>query len=69
MKVHEIKGQCSVYKIGDKMVVDDPKILLDRADALCTGVNFPRQINATDKSSNYRNLRGNPDLSGQNAQI
>ena len=36
IKVHQIKGKCPVYKVGDKMVIDDPKILLDRTDALCT---------------------------------
>ena len=36
IKVHEIKGRCPVYKVGDKMVVDDPKILLDKTDAVCT---------------------------------
>jgi len=36
IKVYEIRGNCPVYKVGDKIVVDDPRILLDRADALCT---------------------------------
>ena len=34
--VHEIKGNCPVYKVGDRIVVDDPEIVLDRTDALCT---------------------------------
>ncbi|MGD9627545.1 MAG: TIGR04076 family protein, partial [Methanobacteriales archaeon] len=34
--VHRIKGKCPVYKEGDKIIVDDPQILLDETDALCT---------------------------------
>ena len=33
--VHEIRGKCPVYKIGDKMVIDDPEIVLEKTDALC----------------------------------
>ena len=36
IKVCEIKGTCPVYKIGGKIVIDDPRILVDRTDALCT---------------------------------
>ena len=36
IRVCEIRGKCPVYKVGDKMVIADPKILLDRTDALCT---------------------------------
>ena len=36
IKVHQIRGKCPVYKLGDRIVVDDPKILLDKTDALCT---------------------------------
>lgn len=36
IKANEIRGTCPVYKVGDKIVIDDPKILLDRTDALCT---------------------------------
>lgn len=34
--VHQIKGHCPVYKIGDKIIIDDPKIDLKKTDALCT---------------------------------
>ena len=34
--VHEIRGKCPVHKVGDKIIVDDPKIVLDSTDALCT---------------------------------
>ncbi|MDG6223244.1 MAG: TIGR04076 family protein [Candidatus Bathyarchaeota archaeon] len=34
--VHEIRGKCPVHKVGDKIIVDDPKIALDNTDALCT---------------------------------
>ena len=36
IKVHEVRGNCPVYKVGDKIVIDDPRILLNRTDALCT---------------------------------
>ena len=35
IKVCEIRGKCPVYKVGDRIVIDDPKILLDKTDALC----------------------------------
>ena len=34
--VHEIRGYCPVYKVGDKIVIDDPEIILEKTDALCT---------------------------------
>ena len=34
--MHEIRGKCPVHKVGDKIIVDDPKIVLDSTDALCT---------------------------------
>ena len=40
IKVCEIKGKCPVYKVGDKMVVDDLKILLDKTDALSTLLHY-----------------------------
>ena len=33
--VHEVKGKCPVYKVGDKIIIDDPKIILEKTDALC----------------------------------
>jgi len=34
--VHEIRGYCPVYKVGDKIVIDSPEIDLEKTDALCT---------------------------------
>jgi len=34
--VHEIKGKCPVYKVGDRVLIEDPKIILEKTDALCT---------------------------------
>lgn len=34
--VHDIKGQCPVYKKGDKIVIQNPQIILEKTDALCT---------------------------------
>ena len=33
--VCEVRGYCPVYKVGDKIVVDDPEIVLAETDALC----------------------------------
>ncbi len=34
--VHEIRGYCPVYKVGDSILIDDPEIVLEKTDALCT---------------------------------
>ena len=34
--VHEIKGSCPVYKKGDRIIISDPEIILNKTDALCT---------------------------------
>jgi uncharacterized repeat protein (TIGR04076 family) len=36
IEVCEIRGKCPVHKVGDKIVINDPKILLRETDALCT---------------------------------
>ncbi|MCW4015785.1 MAG: TIGR04076 family protein [Candidatus Bathyarchaeota archaeon] len=36
IEVCAIKGKCPVHNVGDKIIIDDPKILLHRTDALCT---------------------------------
>ena len=35
IEVCEIRGKCPVYKVGDRIVIDDPKIVLESTDALC----------------------------------
>jgi len=30
-----VRGYCPVYKVGDKIVIDDPEIVLEETDALC----------------------------------
>jgi uncharacterized repeat protein (TIGR04076 family) len=34
--VHEIKGNCPVHKIGDKIIIENPEIKIEGTDALCT---------------------------------
>ena len=34
--VHEIKGKCPVYAVGDKITIDGPEIVLEKTNALCT---------------------------------
>jgi len=35
IEVVEIKGKCPVHKVGDKIVIDGPKIDLKRTDNIC----------------------------------
>lgn len=34
--VCEVRGHCPVFKVGDRIVIDDPEIVLSETDALCT---------------------------------
>lgn len=36
IRVHEIRGTCPVYRVGDRILIDDPKVILEKTDALCT---------------------------------
>ena len=36
IEVIEVRGYCPVHKVGDKIVVADPEIVLEKTDALCT---------------------------------
>jgi uncharacterized repeat protein (TIGR04076 family) len=36
IEVCEVRGNCPVYHVGDRIVVDDPEIVLEKTDALCT---------------------------------
>jgi len=36
IEVCEMRGKCPVHKVGDKIVIDDSKIVLRETDALCT---------------------------------
>ena len=33
--VREIRGSCPVFKVGDKIVVESPKIIVDETDNMC----------------------------------
>ena len=35
IEVYQIRGVCPVYQVGDRMVIDGPKILVDKTDAIC----------------------------------
>lgn len=35
VEVIEVKGRCPVHKVGDKIVIEGPSIVLDKTDALC----------------------------------
>ena len=35
IEVCEIKGKCPVHKVGDKLVIDGPRIMLEKTDAVC----------------------------------
>ena len=36
IKVAEIRGHCPVYNVGDTIMIDDPRVVLEKTDALCT---------------------------------
>jgi uncharacterized repeat protein (TIGR04076 family) len=36
VEVHDIKGPCPVYKKGDRITIQNPNIILEKTDALCT---------------------------------
>jgi uncharacterized repeat protein (TIGR04076 family) len=36
IEVVEVRGHCPVHEVGDKIAVDDPQIVLEKTDALCT---------------------------------
>jgi uncharacterized repeat protein (TIGR04076 family) len=36
IEVVEVRGHCPVYEVGNKIVIDDPEIVLGKTDALCT---------------------------------
>ncbi|NIR87468.1 TIGR04076 family protein [Candidatus Bathyarchaeota archaeon] len=35
IEVCEIRGKCPVHKVGDRIVIDGPKIVLEKTDAVC----------------------------------
>ena len=35
IEVAEIRGKCPVYRKGDKIVIDGPKIDIEKTDAIC----------------------------------
>jgi len=35
VEICEIRGKCPVHKVGDKIVIDGPRILVNKTDALC----------------------------------
>ncbi|MDI6644118.1 MAG: TIGR04076 family protein [Methanobacteriaceae archaeon] len=34
--VHKIKGKCPVHEKGDRIIIQDPEILVKKTDKLCT---------------------------------
>jgi len=34
IEVCEVRGRCPVYKLGDKIVIEGPEIVLEKTDAL-----------------------------------
>ena len=35
VEIVEIEGKCSVYDVGDVMVIDEPRLVLAETDAVC----------------------------------
>jgi uncharacterized repeat protein (TIGR04076 family) len=36
IEVVEVRGRCPVHKVGDKIMIAGPRIVLEETDALCT---------------------------------
>jgi uncharacterized repeat protein (TIGR04076 family) len=36
ISVHKIKGRCPVHEVGDKIIIKDPEIIVDKTDKICT---------------------------------
>ncbi len=34
--IHDIKGQWPVHEVGDKIIIDDPRIIIEKTDNICT---------------------------------
>lgn len=35
IEVCEVKGYCPVHEVGDKIMIDGPRIVLEKTDAVC----------------------------------
>jgi uncharacterized repeat protein (TIGR04076 family) len=35
IRVCEIRGKCPAHKVGDRIVIDGPKVVLEQTDAVC----------------------------------
>ena len=35
IRVCEIRGKCPVYRVGDKIVINGPEVVLEQTDAVC----------------------------------
>lgn len=35
VEIVEIEGKCSVYNVGDVMIIDEPRLVLAETDAVC----------------------------------
>jgi uncharacterized repeat protein (TIGR04076 family) len=35
ISVREIRGNCPVYKVGDRIVLESPKIVVEKTDSIC----------------------------------
>lgn len=35
IEVCNVKGKCPVHKVGDRIVIDGPRIVLEKTDAVC----------------------------------
>ena len=36
IEVVEVRGRCPVHKVGDRIVVEGPRIILEKTDTLCS---------------------------------
>jgi uncharacterized repeat protein (TIGR04076 family) len=41
IEVVDIEGECPVYHVGDIMVIDEPRLILEESDAVCVRAMSP----------------------------
>ena len=35
IEVFDVRGSCPIHKVGDRITIDGPKIVLEKTDAMC----------------------------------
>jgi uncharacterized repeat protein (TIGR04076 family) len=70
-EVVEIRGYCPLYNVGDKMVIDYPRVVLDKGDPLCANVlsSLMRYVQDLEKGADLDELGLSKSEDGNDAFI